>query len=72
MSSSKLLVTVDPSAADLKGKSLLEGVIDPEIISFEKWFSRPKVGNGTLSKFEKEILRSFLWWSIVEKGKDDG
>jgi hypothetical protein len=50
----------------LKGRSLVERVLDPEIAEFERWFRDPRRGNGPLTNYEREILRSYLWWKLVE------
>jgi hypothetical protein len=44
----------------------VQQVIDPQITEFEKWFSAPERGDGALGGFEREILRSYLWWAAME------
>lgn len=49
---------LDPS---LKGKPLVDSVIDPEIRRFEAWFAKVV---GPLGTFEEEVLRSYLYWKL--------
>jgi hypothetical protein len=65
MSTSKISVVVDPPT-DLKRMEFVQQVIDPQIAEFEGWFSAPERGDGRLAGFEREILRSYLWWATKE------
>ena len=66
-----LQVSVEPPT-ELTGKQLVEEVFDSAIKEYEAWFSDPQRGNGRLASFEKEVLRSFCWFMVVERGKADG
>ena len=44
-------------------KELLNKVIDPDIIQFEKHFH--KVSSSNLTPMEKEILRAYLFYKIM-------
>jgi hypothetical protein len=48
--------------ADLGPEDLLAQVIDPEIEKFSAFFA-PATG-GPLSRFERELLRSFRYWQL--------
>jgi len=52
-------VSLLPADPEIKGKSLIANVIDPEISSFERWFSA-KAG-GPLTSLERELLRAYLY-----------
>ncbi len=47
--------------SDLRGRELIEQVIDPEIREFEDWFRQPSAGGTPLMTQEREVLRSFLY-----------
>lgn len=38
-------------------------IIDPEISRFSEYFSKV-AGGGHLNRFEREILRAYLWWKL--------
>ena len=43
--------------------NMISDVIDPEIERFGQYFQE-RAGGGLLSKFEKEILRAYIWWKV--------
>tara|TARA_Y100000310_G_scaffold343002_1_gene448684 strand:+ start:1425 stop:1610 length:186 start_codon:yes stop_codon:yes gene_type:complete len=55
---------------EAKGTELLVEVIDPEIKSFEDYFAE-KAGGGPLSSYEREILKAYLWFKLME-ARDEG
>ena len=53
----------------LKGKALIDKVIDPEIYRFQNYFQQ--LSGTPLTKMEIEVLRAYLYSKIVqERGKD--
>lgn len=45
----------------LPPKQLLTEVIDPELDEYGDWLGKQD-GKGSLAPFEREILRSYLWF----------
>ena len=64
MSQSPLAISSSP-ATDLSGKALVLGIIDPEIEKFEEYFRQERVGGSPITRFEKELLRSYLYWKLT-------
>ena len=55
--------TVQTTLSDpLEEGELVMGHIDSEIEDFERWFAER--ANGPLTGFEREILRSYLYWKL--------
>ena len=48
-------------------KQLLEEVVNPEIAEFERYFSK-RASGGPLAGYEREILRAYLWFKLMEDG----
>ena len=61
----QIRLVVDPSVSELRGRSLVERVIDPEIARFQEWFRKPENGNSSISKMEFELFRSYLYQKIT-------
>jgi hypothetical protein len=57
--------TENEEAAALRGRDLVEKVIDPEIARFEKWFANQKHAGGGLILMEREVLRAYLYQKLV-------
>lgn len=45
----------------LDGKTVLEPVVDADLDRFAKFYAE-KLGNGNLSKFERAVIKTYLWW----------
>jgi hypothetical protein len=45
----------------------LEQVVDEDIICFEEYFK--KLGNDPLSKPEKAIIKTYLWFKVQAKNE---
>ena len=58
-------VKLTSEVPDLKGMELVTQVVDPEIEKFNTWFSDPKRGGAPITKFEKEILRTYLFQKLT-------
>jgi hypothetical protein len=59
-------IVVDPSkSGELRGRPLLDQVIDPEISRFAEWFQKPENGNSRMTKMERELFRSYLYQKIT-------
>jgi hypothetical protein len=44
---------------------LVTQVIDPEINRFNEWFNKKENGNSTLTKMEREVMRSYLYQKLT-------
>jgi hypothetical protein len=64
MSEMKTELVVPEGQVTPKGMELVQQVIDPKIEAFDKFFYGK--GGGHLSKYEREILRSFAWFLLEE------
>tara|TARA_Y100000310_G_scaffold316055_4_gene367342 strand:+ start:1044 stop:1184 length:141 start_codon:yes stop_codon:yes gene_type:complete len=42
-------------------------VVNPEIAEFERYFSK-RASGGPLAGYEREILRAYLWFKLMEDG----
>ncbi len=51
-------------------KQLLEEVVNPELAAFERYFSA-RAGGGILASYEREIVKAYLWFKLMED-KDGG
>ena len=49
----------------LSGMDLVTKIIDPEIRKFDEWFSVPSRGNGSLTRLERDLLRSYLYQKLT-------
>ena len=58
MSAVKISILVEPETS-LKGKELIDKVIDPEIDAFNKFFAK-LTGSGVM-RMERELLRAYLY-----------
>tara|TARA_Y100000034_G_scaffold127210_1_gene179668 strand:+ start:110 stop:298 length:189 start_codon:yes stop_codon:yes gene_type:complete len=50
---------------------MLKEVVDPEIKRFETYFTE-RAGGGPLASFEKELLRAYLWFLLMEETNEGG
>jgi len=64
VSTSRISLSVDPPA-EKKGMELVAEIIDPEIARFEEWFSKPENGNSSLTRMERELMRSYLYQKLT-------
>ena len=64
MSDTRISLLAEPETS-LKGKELVAAVIDPEIAKFEAWFMLPGSGNSSLTRMEKEVMRSYLYQKLT-------
>jgi hypothetical protein len=63
------LLTADETVKALPPSEMIKQGADPLIAQFENWFSQPQVGNSSLTRMEREMLRSFIFY--VSKVRDD-
>ena len=61
----ELVLNVEPGL-QLKGKELIEKIIDPEIYRFQTYFQQ--LSGTPLTKMEIEVLRAYLYRKLVKEG----
>ena len=61
--SQQISLSVEGELPD-QGADVVSKVLDPEIDRFSEWFSQKEHSSGPIISFEKEILRSYLWWKL--------
>lgn len=66
MAKTKTELVLEEGESRPKGQDLILRVADPTIEEFEAAFKKRGGGTG-LVKFEREILRAFLWWQLEEQ-----
>ena len=48
-------------------RAIVTEVLTPEVEAFEMWFSDKERGDGPLTRLERELLLSYLWWATQVK-----
>lgn len=64
MSKTRISLEATPPT-DLKGMELVTQVIDPEINRFNEWFGKKENGNSSLTRMEREVMRSYLYQKLT-------
>lgn len=57
----RVQVELTESEKALPPKQLVSEAIDPELDEYGKWLEKQD-GKGSLAPFERELLRSYLWF----------
>jgi len=56
---------VSSEDASLRGKDLIDKVIDPEIAAYGEWFAKPEHGASALTPMEVDLMRSYLYQKVT-------
>lgn len=70
---SEVVVTVnrtDEAPGDAEPNQLLEAAVDADIVAFGEYFQRELKNDEPLSKSERAIIKTYLWWKTHPEKHD--
>lgn len=71
--SKRITVSIEPEQGHAEPKGTeLEYLVDEDLNSFEEFMLRQVDKSGGLSKPERAIIKTYLWWKTQVKEEDNG
>lgn len=67
----KILVTTTPELGT--DRKVIEEAVDEDLLGFEEWFrmlGKNGERNDPLARYERSIIKTFLYWKLFEEKKD--